>query len=59
MKTKAYALAVAFLLALPAGGHAAAIVSGFDSNTLARNDDDSTGLVNIGFDVNFFGVTSN
>jgi len=29
--------------------------AGFNSNTLARNDDESTGLVNIGFDVNFFG----
>ena len=34
-----------------------AILAGFDSNTLARNDDGSTGLVNIGFDVNFFGLT--
>lgn len=28
---------------------------GFDSNTLARNDDSSTGLESIGFQVNFFG----
>ena len=34
---------------------AGAVVQGFDSNTLARNDDQSTGLVNIGFDANFFG----
>lgn len=38
---------------------AAAIVSGFDSNTLAANDDGSTGLVNIGFNIDFFGVVSN
>lgn len=54
--------ATAFILAaglLPlSGAHAAAIVSGYDSNTLAANDDGSTGLVNIGFDANFFGVTS-
>ena len=36
-----------------------AIVGGFNGNTLARNDDGSTGLVSIGFDANFFGVTSN
>ncbi|MBF2058416.1 MAG: VPLPA-CTERM sorting domain-containing protein [Cyanobacterium sp. T60_A2020_053] len=36
---------------------AAAIRSGFDGNTLAANDDDSTGLVSLGFDVNFFGLT--
>lgn len=29
--------------------------SGFNTNTLRRNDDRSTGLVNIGFDANFFG----
>lgn len=46
-------------LALVSGAHAAAIVPGFDANTLAPNDDGSTGLVSIGFDVNFFGVTSN
>ena len=33
------------------------IVSGFDTNTLARNDDGYTGLVNIGFDIDFFGST--
>jgi hypothetical protein len=33
-----------------------AIVSGFDSNTLPANDDESTGAVSIGFDVNFFGT---
>ncbi|NJL83641.1 MAG: CHAT domain-containing protein [Chloroflexaceae bacterium] len=32
-----------------------AIRSGFDGNFLARNDDGSTGLVPIGFSVNFFG----
>ncbi len=32
------------------------IQPGFDANTLARNDDGSTGLVNIGFTTNFFGT---
>ena len=31
------------------------IRAGFDSNTLAANDDDSTGPINIGFTLNFFG----
>lgn len=31
------------------------VVSGFDQNTLARNDDSYTGRVNIGFTTNFFG----
>ena len=44
-------------MALPAFG--AAIVPGFDDFTLAPNDDASTGLVNIGFDANFFGLTFN
>ena len=33
-----------------------AIRSGFDSSTLAANDDSSTGAVSIGFTVNFFGT---
>jgi hypothetical protein len=32
-------------------------VPGFNANTLAPNDDDSTGLVNLGFNFNFFGTT--
>ena len=34
-----------------------AVVPGFDGNTLAANDDASTGQVELGFDVNFFGST--
>lgn len=34
-----------------------AMRAGFDGNTLAANDDDSTGLVAFGFSVNFFGVS--
>jgi hypothetical protein len=45
-------------LSLVSGANAAAIVSGFDGNILAPNDDGSTELVDIGFNANFFGVTS-
>lgn len=50
-------LGFAAALMLPVSAHSAAIVSGFDSNTLAANDDSSTGLVDIGFDTNFFSLT--
>jgi len=36
---------------------AGAILGGFNANTLAANDDDSTGLVPIGFTINFFGTS--
>jgi hypothetical protein len=40
--------------------NAAAVRSGvFNTSTLPGNDDSSTGLVNIGFDANFFGTTYN
>lgn len=32
--------------------------AGFTTNSLARNDDGSTGLVNIGFGINFFGTSA-
>ncbi len=35
---------------------AQAIVPGFDANTLPPNDDGSTGLVALGFTLNFFGI---
>jgi hypothetical protein len=38
---------------------AAAVRTGFSGNTLPANDDQSTGLVNIGFLANFFGVQKN
>jgi hypothetical protein len=34
-------------------------LSGFLTNSLAANDDGSTGAVNIGFNINFFGVQTN
>ena len=46
-------------LMAPPGAYAAAIVSGFDSNTVARNDDLSDGPINFGFTANFFGVEHN
>lgn len=46
-------------LMAPADAHAAAIVSGFDTNTVARNDDGSDGPVNFGFTANFFGIEHN
>lgn len=36
---------------------ATTIVGGFNTNTLPRNDDGSTGLVSLGFSFNFFGTT--
>ena len=50
------AICLTSLLGAPVAD-AGAIRSGFDSDTLARNDDGSTGLVGIGFDINFFGTT--
>ncbi len=47
--------AIALMASLSTAG-AQAVRSGFDANTLAPNDDDSTGLVDIGFDIDFFGV---
>jgi hypothetical protein len=50
------ALAVAAALPAHAGAiHDAAL---FTDNTLARNDDGSTGLVGIGFNINFYGLNT-
>jgi hypothetical protein len=43
-----------FVWSLSVGTGLGAIRAGFDANTLARNDDGSTGLVPMGFPVNFF-----
>jgi hypothetical protein len=51
----AAALVVAGLAWQPAT--ATTIVPGFNANTLARNDDGSTGLVGLGFSFNFFGTS--
>lgn len=49
-------LALGSAFATTQSAEAAAMRSGFNASTLPANDDDSTGAVNIGFDVNFFGV---
>jgi hypothetical protein len=59
MKIKKIALAALFTLTTAFVSHASIIEPGFNGSTLAANDDDSTGAVNIGFDVNFFGLTFN
>ena len=47
----------AFYVALAGPALAAAVVPGFDSNQLPRNDDDFTAAVSLGFSANFFGTT--
>jgi hypothetical protein len=46
-------------IVLSSQAFAGAVVSGFNGNTLPPNDDDSTGLVNVGLNFDFFGVTGN
>ncbi|MCX6955123.1 MAG: VPDSG-CTERM sorting domain-containing protein [Verrucomicrobia bacterium] len=58
LKIKLLAASAAALLAVNSA-FAGAMVAGFNSNSMARNDDDSTGLVSIGFNINFFGTTYN
>lgn len=52
-------LATGLLIAGLGGVHAAAVrnAGAFTDNTLARNDDGSTGLVPIGFSINYFGTS--
>jgi hypothetical protein len=52
-------LALAVVFTMTGFAQAAAVISGFSSNNLPGNDDNSTGLVPIGFSVNFFGTTFN
>jgi hypothetical protein len=59
LKAGAGLIVVAAFAGAPTVASADAIVTGFSSNTLARNDDSSTGAVNIGFDVNYYGFNSN
>ncbi|MCW1920507.1 VPLPA-CTERM sorting domain-containing protein [Rhodobacter sp. KR11] len=56
---KAFAAAVVIGLSTLTSTEAATIRTGFDANTLPRNDDGSTGAVNVGFLLNFFGVSTN
>lgn len=53
------AAACAVMCSLPAQAGAVRDAALFTDNTLARNDDGSTGLVNIGFNINFYGVMQN
>lgn len=46
---------IAAFVAAPAFASAVHDASAFTGNTLAANDDGSTGVVNMGFNVNFFG----
>ncbi|MDX1676686.1 nidogen-like domain-containing protein [Arsukibacterium sp.] len=57
MKVKCMAVAALLSLTTALTSQASIIEPGFNSSTLAPNDDESTGAVNIGFDVNFFGLT--
>lgn len=62
MFARAFRTTLAAAAVMAAGVTAAdalAMRAGFDASSLAANDDGSTGLVAIGFDVNFFGVTTN
>jgi len=54
LKIGAVALAATLTLSADAA-EAATLRSGFDTNTLNRNDDGSTGAVGLGFTVDFFG----
>lgn len=56
--TSAILLAAATLVS-PAQAGAIRNAPSFTGNTLAANDDGSTGLVNIGFGINFYGVNQN
>ncbi len=49
-------ITAAVVLALSAQANAAAVRLGFDSNSLPANDDNSTGLVDIGFGISFYGL---
>ncbi|KKO46339.1 autotransporter [Arsukibacterium ikkense] len=57
MKIKNVALAALLTLTTAFASNASIIEPGFNAATLAPNDDGSTGAVNIGFNVNFFGLT--
>lgn len=55
MKIK-YTLSLLAGISLASISNAQLIRAGFNSSSLAANDDGSTGLVSMGFDVNFFGI---
>jgi|GEM_PF-1565528 len=49
-------LAIIAYCLMPTGIQAQAIRSGFNANSLAGNDDGSTGAVQLGFTIDFFGI---
>lgn len=49
------AVSIASALGMTTTVRAGAIIDGFDAFTLARNDDGSTGAIDLGFTANFFG----
>ena len=53
------ALSAVASFTLPAHAGAVRNMSSFTGNTLAANDDGSTGFVNFGFAVNFYGLNTN
>ncbi|MEN8217793.1 MAG: hypothetical protein ABFS56_15780 [Pseudomonadota bacterium] len=55
-KAKAVVLSGCFFIML-ATSAVAQIRSGFDANIVPANDDGSTGLIPLGFTINFFGTT--
>lgn len=59
MKLKSIAAAAMLVVAASSAFAGAVHNAGLFTNTLARNDDGSTGLVSIGFNANFFGTTYN
>ena len=54
--TQVMAISAVSAMLLSSQAHAQPVVPGFDANTLA-NDDASTGVITLPFDVNFFGTT--
>ena len=55
--TQVMAISAVSAMLLSSHAHAQPVVPGFDANTLAANDDGSTGVITLPFDVNFFGTT--
>ena len=60
-RRRAAAIAAVAMMAVAGAAQAAAIRvnPGFDTNTLARNDDGSTGAVALGFGIDFYGLAFN
>ncbi|MGD0238340.1 MAG: nidogen-like domain-containing protein [Syntrophorhabdales bacterium] len=57
VKWRSIVFAVLVALCLASYANAGAMLPGFDSSTLAANDDGSTSLIPLGFSINFYGQT--